>query len=170
MAPLADFAALLRWIAATDLSLFIKQSDWAFPAIESVHVLALTLMVGTIAIVDLRLLGFASVARRYTILSGAVLPWTWGAFVVAVIAGTLMFISNPVAYAANADFRVKFAVMIAAGCNVVIFHLVTGRDAARWDGATRTPLAAKLAGTISLLCWIAVVAFGRRIGFSMALP
>lgn len=160
---------LLHWIASTDLSKFIKESSWLFPAIESVHVIALTLVVGTIAIVDLRLLGLASTRRRYTALSREVLPWTWGAFAAAAAAGLLMFISNPVAYFGNADFRVKLALIALAGCNMAAFRLLTVRTVARWDGAGTPPRAVRLAGAISLACWIAVVVFGRRIGFSMAL-
>ncbi len=160
---------LLHWIAATDLSRVIKESSWLFPAVESIHVIALTLAVGTIAIVDLRLLGVASTRRRYTALARDVLPWAWGAFAAAAAAGLLMFISNPVAYFGNADFRVKLALIALAGCNMATFQLLTVRTVAQWDGAERPPFLAKLAGAISLACWIAVVVFGRRIGFSMAL-
>lgn len=163
------FLEVLRWIAATDVSTFIRESSWAFPVIESVHVIALSLVVGTIAIVDLRLLGLASAGRRCTTLSRAVLPWTWSAFAVAAAAGTLMFISKPVAYSENADLRVKFVLILAAGCNMAIFHLFTCRSIARWDGDAAPPLAARIAGALSLACWISVVVFGRRIGFSMAL-
>jgi hypothetical protein len=160
---------LLQWIKSTDLSGFIRESPWAFPAIESLHVLALTLVVGTIAIVDLRLLGLASAKCRYTSLSRAVLPWTWGAFVTAAAAGILMFISNPVAYFENADFRVKLILMLMAGCNMLVFQSFTIRGIGRWDHAPAPPVAAKIAGAISLICWISIVVFGRRVGFSMAL-
>lgn len=160
--------AFLQWIASTNASIFIKQSSWAFPAIESLHVIALSLVVGTITIVDLRLLGLASTRRRYTSLSRAVLPWTWGAFATAAATGLVMFASNPVGYFGNGDFRVKLLLILAAGCNMAIFQLFTVRTVSQWGGAARPPLSAKIAGAISLACWISVVFFGRRIGFSMA--
>ena len=70
---------LLSWLEATRLAEFIRESEWAFPAVESVHVIALALVIGTISIVDLRLLGLASTNRLYSELAKQVLPWTWGA-------------------------------------------------------------------------------------------
>src|SRR5262249_32679174 len=96
----------LSSVEATRLAEFIRESEWAFPAIESTHVIALALVIGTISIVDLRLLGLASTNRAYSELATQVLPWTWGAFVLAVISGTLMFISQPQAYLGNLAFRV----------------------------------------------------------------
>ena len=67
---------LLKSIQGTAGAAFIQQSPWAFPTIEAFHVIAIALVVGTIAMVDLRLLGLASTNRTYTELSGDVLPWT----------------------------------------------------------------------------------------------
>ena len=161
---------ILRWIASTELSIFVRESSWAFPVIECVHVIGLTLVVGTVAVVDLRLLGLASTGRRYSALAQAVLPWTWGAFAVAAAAGALMLISKPLAYVENPDLRVKLALILAAACNMAVFQLFVRGTVADWDGDATPPLPARIAGAVSLLCWIAVVVFGRRIGFSMALP
>jgi len=158
---------LLSRLEATPLAVFISESDWAFPAIEAAHVIALALVIGTIAIVDLRLLGVASAHRPYTELSRQVLPCTWVAFVVAAITGTLMFISHPVNYFENTAFRIKILLLLLAGVNMLVFQLVTSRDVAQWDRAARTPVAGKIAAMLSLVFWIAVVFFGRRIGFTM---
>src|SRR5713101_349964 len=79
---------LMRWLQASSLAVFIHKTPWAFTTIELVHVFAISLVIGTIAIVDLRLLGLASTKRAFTELARAVLPWTWAAFVVAVMAGS----------------------------------------------------------------------------------
>jgi hypothetical protein len=158
---------LLSWLEATPLAVFISESDWAFPAIEAAHVIALALVIGTIAIVDLRLLGVASAHRAYTELSKEVLPCTWAAFAVAAITGTLMFISHPVTYFENTAFRIKILLLLLAGVNMLVFQFVTSREVSQWDRAAKTPLAGKIAATLSLVFWIAVVFFGRRIGFTM---
>ena len=163
----ADLLVVLTWIAATPLAKFIRESDWAFPAIESVHVIGLTLAVGTIAIIDFHLLGWASAKRRYAALSRAVLPWTWGAFTLAAAAGVLLFISKPLAYWGNMDFRIKLLLLLLAGGNMAVFQLFTVRRMPQRDDAETAPLAARIAGAVSLLCWIAIVVFGRRIGFSL---
>ena len=159
---------LLSWLEATPLAVFISESDWAFPAIEAVHVIALALVIGTIAIVDLRLLGVASAHRAYTELSKEVLPCTWTAFAVAVITGTLMFISHPVTYFENTAFRIKILLLLLAGANMLVFGIRhVARRCAMGSHAAKTPLAGKIAATLSLVFWVAVVFFGRRIGFTM---
>ena len=163
-----DLSSLLGWLEATRLAEFMRVSAWAFPTVESIHVIALALVVGTIAIVDLRLLGLASAHRPYAEVAREVLPLTWSAFAVAVVAGTLMFVSQPTGYFANFAFRMKILLLLLAGFNMLVFQLITGRNCATWDPARATPLPGKIAGTLSLAFWVAVVFFGRRIGFTMS--
>ena len=119
-----------------------------------------------IAIVDLRLLGLAGRDQKITRITNDFLPWTWGAFVIAAIAGSLLFLSNAIKYFDNVPFRLKFILMALAGINMLAFQFVTFRKVAAWDDGP-PPLAAKLAGGISLVLWIGVVAAGRWIGFTM---
>ena len=160
--------AIFRWLYETPAGVVIRENESLFPWIESIHVLAITLVVGSIAIVDLRLLGLASRDRTITGLTRDVLPLTWAAFAVAALTGVLMFISNAVNYAHNFYFQIKILLLVLAGANMLFFHFVSGRDAASWgNSATTTPLRARLAGGASLTLWIGVVAFGRWIGFTL---
>lgn len=159
--------AVLRYLQDTEIAGFIRESAWGFPAIESVHVIALALVVGSIAIVDLRLVGLASTGRIYGDLAAEVLPWTWGAFTVAALSGTLMFISQPIAYLRNVAFCMKILLLLMAGTNMLVFQLILGRRIIRQGRTTDVPLAGKIAGTLSLVLWVAIVFFGRRIGFTM---
>ena len=157
----------MSWLESLPLAVFINESEWAFAAIESVHVIALALVLGTIAVVDLRLLGLAWANRPYTEVSREVLPWTWGAFVFSVATGSLMFITQAPAYYVNVAFRLKMLLLLLAGMNMLIFELITARAAAQWDRGTPIPPAGKIAATLSLAFWIAIIFFGRRIGFTM---
>lgn len=157
---------VLQWLQATPLATTISENEILFPWIEAVHVLAITLVVGTISIVDLRLLGLASREVAVGRLMRDVLPWTWGAFGVAVLTGSLMFSSNATTYAHNAFFQRKMVFLALAGVNMAIFH-VLNRHIERWGEAGNTPLTAKAAGGLSLLLWICVVACGREIGFTL---
>ena len=124
---------------ATPLATTIRENEFLFPWIESVHVLAIVLVVGTISIIDLRLLGVASLDRAATRLMRDVLPWTWGAFVFAAITGGLLFSSNAPKYAHNFFFQGKLVFLVAAGLNMAIFHVFGLRDVARWDTAAPHP-------------------------------
>src|ERR1700722_9284087 len=112
----------LTWLQDLPLPMKIRESDWMFPTIETVHVFALVLVVGSIITVDLRLLGLANRDRPFSQLAREMLPWTWTAFVVAAIAGVLMFSSKAVVYFSNIPFRLKMLCLLLAGMNMLWFH------------------------------------------------
>jgi len=136
-----------------------------FPTIETVHVFALVLVVGTIMTVDLRLLGIANKDRPFSEVASEMLPWTWAAFAIAALAGMLMFSSKALTYYGNIPFRFKMVCLLLAGINMVMFHWLGTRHLEAWDRG-RPPRAAKLAGGASLLLWTTIVAAGRWIGFT----
>ncbi|WP_044562919.1 DUF6644 family protein [Azospirillum sp. B4] len=158
---------VLQSIQNSGLSLWIRQNPAIFPIIESLHVVAITLVFGTIMIVDLRLLGFASHRRGANKLIAELLPFTWGAFILAVATGCLLFTANAPAYANNTQFRLKLLVILAAGINMAVFHVTTHRRIAAWDTVMPPPTAARVAGVTSLLLWVAVIYIGRWIGFTL---
>jgi uncharacterized membrane protein len=160
----------LQSLQDTRIATAISEGDTLFPWIECVHVLALTLVIGSIAIVDLRLLGLRSRARSVIETTAEALPITWGAFSIAVITGGLMFSSNAVAYAHNGFFLAKMALIGFAGLNMMVYHSFVARGAASWHTASSTPLRARLVGGISLALWIAVAACGRWVGFTINAP
>jgi hypothetical protein len=156
----------LETLGQSSISLWIAESTWAFPALEVVHIFAISMVFGTIAIIDLRLLGLASTKRSYSELARELLPWTWGAFFVAAACGSILILSRPAGYFENADFRMKFVCMGLAFVNMLVFQLITSKTVTKWDSAT-PPVAAKVAGALSLLLWIGVVYFARMTGFTM---
>jgi len=164
---LQSLTALLEWLQASSLAVFIHQTKWAFTTIEVVHVVAISLVIGTIAIVDLRLLGLASTKRPFTELAREILPYTWVAFVLAAITGSLLFISQATQYFASTTFWIKMSIMALAGINMLIFEFVTVRGVQKWNLGSSPPLPARLAGGISLTCWVLVFVFGRWTGFSV---
>jgi hypothetical protein len=155
----------LAWLEAQPFATAIAESGWLFPTIEFVHVVALTLVVGSIAMLDLRLLGVSRKDYGVLELAAQTLPWTWGAFAVALCSGVLMFASAATSYADNVPFRIKLILLALAGINMAIFHVTAYRTAHRWNHQLPTPLAARIAGTLSLTFWIGVIFFGRWIGF-----
>lgn len=159
-----NFQAIFPWLEASRVGTAIRESTWLFPFFESLHVLALAAMLGTIVVVDLRLLGLASRNRTASALMKEVLPFTRWAFAATVLTGGLLFASNATQYVEKWPFLLKMALLLAALVNIVGFHRVFERSIAGWDAGT-PPLAARFSGAASLVLWIAVVAAGRWIGF-----
>jgi hypothetical protein len=145
----------------------IRESSVLFPWIESIHVLMATTVVGSIAIVDLRLIGYAAHRKGAQQLILDLLPFTWAAFALAVITGSLLFTSNAPNYAANGPYVSKMVVLLLAGINMAIFHLTAYRRIVHWNDALPPPAGVRLAGATSLSLWIVVVFLGRWIGFTM---
>ena len=160
------FPDYLNSLGESPVSLWIAESTWAFPALEVVHIFAISMVFGTIAIIDLRLLGLASTKRPYSEMARELLPWTWAGFFTAAACGSILILSRPTGYFENADFRLKFLCMGLAGVNMLVFQFITSKSLANWDRGA-PPVAAKLAGALSILMWIGVVYFARMTGFTM---
>jgi hypothetical protein len=158
--------ALLTALYDSALAKAIRDSLLAFPLIEAAHVIAITLVFGTIAIVDLRLLGVASGHRPFTRLAPEILKWTWIAFALAVVTGGLMFISNAHVYFENLPFRIKMVLMLLAGINMGVFQVLAHRSVHLWDDRAAAPLAGRAAAVLSLALWLGVIGAGRLIGFT----
>jgi hypothetical protein len=161
-----DIASMLEWLQQTSLAVHIRDSLFAFPLIESTHVIGLTLVFGTIAIIDLRLLGVASTNRSFERLAADILKWTWVAFLLTAITGALMFITNAPVYFHNTYFRVKIALLFLAALNMLVFELTTRRSVGQWDRDTSAPPLGRAVAAVSLVIWICVIITGRMIGFT----
>lgn len=158
--------ALWQAIESWPLSQYIVTSEWVFPTLESVHVIAITTVIGTIALMDLRLLGLVSTASKVTEVSHDTLRWTWGAFGLALVTGGLLFISKATTYMVNPYFVWKMVLILLAGVNMAVFHVFAWPTVAGWD-ASMTPRPARIAGGLSLALWLTVVFLARMIGFTL---
>lgn len=157
--------AWAEWLENTKLALWIAEGAYPFPILETLHVIGVSTVVGTIAIVDLRLLDLASRSRSVRELVDETLPYTWGGFALALLTGALMFISKATTYLDNVPFRIKLCILALAGLNMMAFHFATFRSVDTWNHGVRTPSGARIAGATSLALWVAVVCFGRWIAF-----
>ena len=158
---------LLLWLQDTAIATEIRENEVIFPWVEAIHVLAITVVVGAISIVDLRLFGLASMDRPVGKLTRSVLMFTWIAFALAALSGSLLFAANAVTYAGNFFFRGKMILLFFAGLNMMAFHLMCARHMQKWGAGMTPPLGARIAGGLSLTLWICVVGFGRWIGFTL---
>jgi Family of unknown function (DUF6644) len=164
--------ALLNWLSGifqgindSALADNIRGTVWVFPTIETIHVVAIVPVFGSITRLDLRLLGLVWTNRPVTEVAEKMLPFTWVAFVIAGIFGLLLWSSKPLTYFGIAFFDVKMSLIVLAGINMLYFQLVTFKNVAQWDRDPVPPRAARLAGALSLAIWLGVVFCARFIGF-----
>ena len=155
-------------LEASGLGQAMRQWLWLYPAVEIVHIVGIGLLFGSIVVFDLRLLGFSrsiSVKR----LASHVLPWSAGSFLLIVPSGLLMFTAHASEFVDSEVFVIKMLLIMAAGMNAALFHTITFRTADVWDSEEMRklppPPSARLAGALSLLLWISVIACGRLLAY-----
>lgn len=160
--PLPEF---FEWLAATPSSTALRESHYLYLAVLAAHVLTLTVFLGTAIIVDLRLLGLAMTRVPVSQILSRLLPWTTGGFAVMAASGSLMFYATPADKFANLFFRAKMAMLVLAGLAVWIFFRTVHRSIGGWDNDPIPPGAARLAGGLTLLLWVAILVAGRMIPY-----
>ena len=155
-------------LEASGLGQVMRQWLWLYPSVEIVHIVGIALLFGSIAVLDLRLLGFSrslSVKR----LAAHVLPWTAASFLLIVPSGLAMFTAHATEFIQSDVFVLKMLLIMAAGLNAALFHAITFRTADVWDSEEMRrlppPPSARLAGAVSLLVWIGVIACGRLLAY-----
>ena len=151
-------SSIFDWLVTSPWANLMNGPEWAFPVVQSIHFIGFALSIGTVAIVDLRLLGIGMRRQTAAQLAADLAPWTVSGFAVMLITGFLMFSADAARYHVNPSFQFKMICLTAA----LLFHFTLHRKA---TGIPNSPLAAKLAGGVSLLLWTAVVAGGRMIAF-----
>jgi len=156
----------LGWLGSSALSAWMRGSLWAYPMVEVVHIFGFALLVGTVVAFDLRVLGFSRGALAVQPLARHLLPWSLAALLLIVPAGLMMFSAHPHDFYENPVFRLKLALIAAAGLNALVFHLGAYRRVAMWDQGRPAPPAAKLQAVLSMAIWLAVICCGRLLAYT----
>jgi hypothetical protein len=143
----------------------LRDSNNAFSVIESVHVLSITLLVGTIAVLDLRMLGLILRSVSVSSLARSVLPLSWSGFAVSVTSGFLLFWAEAAKMYVNPSFRTKLVLLVLAGFNALVFHTTIYRRAQEWEQQHISPWRARVTAIASLMLWGGVIIAGRAIAY-----
>jgi hypothetical protein len=161
-----DLTPIVEAAQNSALSEWMRTSLKAVAIINALHIMSIVTVFGTILVVDLRLIGYPNVKRSFMRMHHELLRWTWGAFGIAAVTGVLLFMVNAVTYHRNTAFWLKMGAMVLAGINMMVFELMTAKTAPSWDKGVMPPPAARAAGALYIVLWIAVIVFGRWIGFT----
>jgi len=152
------FTDFLRWLVNSPWSHAMNFAEWVFPTVQSLHFIGFAMSIGTVAIVDYRLLGFGKGQGETAELAAGLRRWTGAGIAIMLITGFLMFSTDAVGYHNNPAFQFKMVCLTVA----LLFHFTLHSRAVRPDAP---PAFAKFAAATSLLLWCAVVAGGRMIAF-----
>jgi hypothetical protein len=164
--PPLNLDSAVEWLAAQPGSIALHESLYAYTWIETAHVIGITLFVGTIAMVDLRLLGLAFRRAPVSTMNARILPWTVVGFVLMIVTGALLFYAIPVRSFYSLWFRAKLLLMLIAAINIFVFHARVERDRIRWDRSPTPPMGARISAAVSLAAWAGVIVTGRMIAYN----
>lgn len=136
----------------------LNNNEWAFPLTEIIHIVGFAFSMGTIAVVDLRLLGLALPRQSPAQLVKDTAPWTLIGIAIMLTSGPIIFSSDPNMYLENPVFQFKMAALLTA----IIYNYTIHRKVALSDPS---PILGKLVGAVSLVLWISIVFGGLFIAF-----
>jgi hypothetical protein len=156
---------ICQWINDTGPATALRESELAFPIVESIHVLAIALMAGTVSIVDLRLLGIVLKKEPVSQVADQVLPLTWAGFALMTISGVMLSAAEAAKLYTNPVYRIKLVLLVLAGLNPLIFHSTIYKSVSAWGEWPRPPARARLAAICSLTLWSAIIVAGRAIAY-----
>lgn len=154
----------LAAIEATSLARAMREALWLYPGVEIVHITGFAILVGSIAMFDLRLLGAAK-SLPVRAVARFLLPWTVASLVLIVPTGLAMFATHASDFIGNPAFVTKMVLLVIAATNAALFHAGVFRGAAAWDVGAGAPIFARLQAALSLLLWIGVISCGRLIAY-----
>ena len=156
-----------KWLQETPISISIRESILAFPVIEGLHLLGISVSAGLIAVSDLRMMGLILKKESASDVFHQLIPWITAGFAMMILTGSLLFIAEPVKCYENISFRFKVLFLFVAGINILIFHSSRiYRQMHEWEWAANPPRAAKMAGWISLISWGIVIIVGRTTAYN----
>jgi len=154
-------ADILHWIRDTWLGATVRESRWIFASGEILHFVGLSLLVGGILIVDLRLLGFI---RRVPIRAAlAFLPFVIAGFLINLLTGIVFFSADPMMYWPSPAFKLKMFLILLAGLNALVFIVMAQRKTLSLRDDESTGTLAKVTAGLSLSLWLCVLLLGRLL-------
>ena len=158
----------IHWLGATPDSQLIHKVFWIIPRVQAVHILAISVVLASMAMFDLRLLGLAGKRSSIAALSRRFLPWLWGALVVLAASGSILIVGEPKRALGNLSFLLKMCMLATAIIVTLGFQAVLKRDL-RGGSADLAPahdILAKITGLLSLTLWVGIAVAGRLIAYT----
>ncbi len=154
--------AFCNWLSNTALSMVIQNTSWIIPTVQTVHILAISIVMASILMLDLRLLGAFARTQSVVAMSERFVPWVWVAVLVLAASGALLIVGEPGRELQSQVFWVKMALLVGALAVTAVFRRAARRTPGFWEQHRG---AAYAVAVTSLALWTAIVAAGRWIAY-----
>ena len=162
---MSSLLGIFQYIDATQSSTALRESFYLFPIVEGIHVLSLAVSVGLVIWFDLRLAGLILTDQPVSAVFRPIRPYMLTGFGVMFVTGIALFWALALRCYASPFFWIKMTLLLIAGANIALYHFTIDRRQAGWDTMEMPPRQARIAGLVSLVVWIGVIAAGRLMAY-----
>jgi hypothetical protein len=153
------------WLASTAPSVFIQEHNaWAIPAIQTVHIVGIALVMGSVLMIDLRILGLAWTDHTLRQTTNRFGPWLTGSLWLLLATGLLMVVGEPVRELVSFSFWLKMALVALGAAVAVSFQRALRRQEQQWERKAAQP-SIKLLAVLTFFVWIGIIFLGRLIAY-----
>jgi len=157
-----DFA---HWLAQTRISLAIQTRLWVIPTVQSVHIVAIGIVMSSVFMMDLRVFGWAATDQTMRQMTRRFAPWLWGALGVLLATGTLMVVGEPVRELLSLSFWLKMSLIVVGAAVAAGFQVTLGRNDDDWEKSSANRRTTKCLAMVTFLVWCGIVILGRLIAY-----
>ena len=154
-----------EWLATTSVSLTIQSHLWIIPAVQSIHILCIGMVIASVFMIDLRIFGWAGRDQTLLETSRRYAPWLWGALVVLLLTGILMVVGEPVRELMSLSFWLKMSLIVVGILIATLFQLSVRRNGRDWEAAAVNRWTTKSLAVVTFLIWCSIIVLGRLIAY-----
>jgi hypothetical protein len=154
-----------QWLSQTSISIAIDTHLWVIPLIQSIHIVAIAVLLGSVFMIGLRILGFAGSDQTILETVGRFSPPLFGALCVAVVTGVFMVVGEPTRDLLSFSFWAKMSLLATATITMAAFKVAVARNGVRWEEVLVNRWTTKSVAIVMLLIWAGITVLGRLIAY-----
>ena len=158
--------AFCDWLAATPLSVMIGSTRWVVPVVQTIHILAIAVVLSSVLMLELRVLEWAGGSQSTTLTARRFLPWLTSGLEVLAITGALLIVSEPQRALFNTAFWTKMCLLVLAVVATMGLQRAHWRNTAERDPTLSASAAVRAVAVLTFLLWVAIVVAGRWIAYA----
>ena len=154
-----------NWLSQTPLSNLIQSIGWIIPMTQSIHIIAITMVMGSVLMMDMKLLGVVGRGVAVVDMNRRFLPWVWSSLGVLLLTGAILTVAEPGRELTNNAFRLKMALVLTVVVVTGAYQEAVRRAASSWDEDASKRWSGRLLAVVSLCIWVGIVICGRWIAY-----